>query len=155
MTLLVLELKVPSLQDHHSVKELGAQLLDMLPVRVIRAPRPFARHATLARRRYPPCRVGGSPMTVPSRRGSAAPYCFPVCRSIITAWADEDAPVAMLALHGGMSCPMACSACTTAAENGGVGVKPSGKNGPVSQETEPRCVDDILGALIACCIVMP
>ena len=33
-TLLVLELKVPSLQDHHSVKELGAQLLDVLPVRV-------------------------------------------------------------------------------------------------------------------------
>jgi uncharacterized membrane protein len=31
VTLLVLELKVPSLQDHHSVSELGRQLLDLLP----------------------------------------------------------------------------------------------------------------------------
>ncbi|MCI0618534.1 DUF1211 domain-containing protein [bacterium] len=31
VTLLVLELKVPSLQDHHSVSELGHQLLDLLP----------------------------------------------------------------------------------------------------------------------------
>ena len=34
-------------------------------------------------------------------------------------------------------------------------MKPSGKNGPVSQETEPRFLDDILGALIASWIVMP
>jgi uncharacterized membrane protein len=31
VTLLVLELKVPSLQDHHSVSELGHQLLELLP----------------------------------------------------------------------------------------------------------------------------
>lgn len=31
VTLLVLELKVPSLQDHHSVRELGHQLLELLP----------------------------------------------------------------------------------------------------------------------------
>jgi uncharacterized membrane protein len=31
VTLLVLELKVPSLQDHHSVSELGQQLFDLLP----------------------------------------------------------------------------------------------------------------------------
>lgn len=31
VTLLVLELKVPSLHDHHSVRELGNQLLDLLP----------------------------------------------------------------------------------------------------------------------------
>jgi uncharacterized membrane protein len=31
VTLLVLELKVPLLQDHYSVSELGHQLLDLLP----------------------------------------------------------------------------------------------------------------------------
>ncbi len=31
VTLLVLELKVPSLQDHRNVSELGHQLLDLLP----------------------------------------------------------------------------------------------------------------------------
>ena len=74
---------------------------------------------------------------------------------MITAWADEDAPVDRLALQGGMSWPMARNASTTVVENAGVGVNGNGENGPVSHETEPRLRDDILGALIACWIVMP
>ena len=34
----------------------------------------------------------GSPITVPSRRGSAPPYCLPVCRSAITACTEPISP---------------------------------------------------------------